>query len=127
MSTNVGTLQGQRRLGSAFWPIVLALFAAAILTVYVATTDREAARQASTVSSTAANTPTELSGVPAGSIPDTAANTPTEMRGGFPVGFAAAPAGIVETGHAELDAATGDNPGGSPHRHKYPIGFHPLP
>jgi len=127
MSTNIGTLRAPRRLGHAFWPIVVALFAAAALTVYVATGDRDAS-PSSTVSSTAANTPTELSGGLAGSIPDTAANTPTEMRGGMPVESTAADApGTVAATHAALDAATGDDPSGSPDRPAGPIGFHPLP
>jgi len=148
MSTNIGTLQASRRTANAFWPIVIALFAAAVLTVYVATSDREAGRS-STVSSTAANTPTELSGGLVGSIPDTAANTPTELRGGIaqsipdtaantptevrggmPAGAASTVAdslaGTVAATHAALDAATGDDPSGSD-RPTGPIGFHPLP
>jgi len=83
MSVNTGTLQRKARFGYTLWPALIALVAVAILTVYVTTGDRDTGGQSSTVSDTAANTPTELSGGLAGSIPDTAANTPTELRGGI--------------------------------------------
>ena len=83
MSVSTGTLQRKARFGYTLWPALLALVAVAILTVYVAPSDRDTDREASTVSGTAANTPTELSGGLAGSIPNTAANTPTELRGGI--------------------------------------------
>ncbi len=148
MSTNIGTLQAPRRLGNAFWPILIALFVATALTVYVATGDRDTGRSSTTVtkvSGTAANTPTELrGGLPAGAgatavgqagIVATThaaldAATGDNPSGGLPAGAGAravGQAGIVATTHAALDAATGDNPSGSPDRPEGPIGFHPLP
>lgn len=81
MSSNVGTLEQRRRI--RLWPVVAALIAVTALAVYFTTTGGEAEKRPSTVSGTAANTPTELSGGLVGSISDTVANTPSEIRGGF--------------------------------------------
>lgn len=81
MSTSIGTLQQRARF--KLWPVVVALLAVTAVAAYFTTKDRDTGREASTVSGTAANTPTELSGGLAGSILDTAANTPTELRGGI--------------------------------------------
>lgn len=83
MSVGTGTLQRKAGFGYTLWPALIALVAVAILAVFVTTSDRDTGGQTSTVSDTAANTPTELSGGLAGSIPDTAANTPSELRGGI--------------------------------------------
>ena len=81
MSTSIGTLQQRARF--KLWPVVVALLAITALAVYFTTSDRDRGEEVSTVSGTAANTPTELSGGLFGAIPDTAANTPTELRGGM--------------------------------------------
>jgi hypothetical protein len=76
MSTSIGTLQARGRVGLPFLAgAILALFAAAAIGVYVTSQEAEPATRrgtSNTISSTAANTPTELRGgilqAPAGSI-----------------------------------------------------------
>ena len=133
MSTRIGTLEQKKRF--KMWPIVAALLAVTALALYLTTADRGTDRKASTVdttaivSGTAANTPSELSGGVIGGVSQP--NGQIGRRGVTPrVGASAATAtapGIVETVHAQLNAATGDDPNGSPKRPVGPIGFHPLP
>jgi hypothetical protein len=74
MSTSAGTLQPKVHIGAPLVWAVVALFAAATIAVYALTTTESREETASS--------PTTVSG--------TAANTPTELRGGF-IEAAAAP------------------------------------
>jgi hypothetical protein len=74
MSTSAGTLQPKVHIGAPLVWAVVALFAAATIAVYALTTTESRTETASS--------PTTVSG--------TAANTPTELRGGF-IEAAAAP------------------------------------
>ena len=109
MSTRIGTLEQKKRF--KMWPIVAALLAVTALAVYLTTVDRGSTRTPAevtqTVSGTAANTPTELSGGVIGGVAQSAqpndqigrrnvtprvgavapsANTPTEIRAIITVG-----------------------------------------
>ncbi len=109
MSVSTGTLQRKARFGYT-WPALLALVVVAILAVYLTTNDRDTGGQttggqATTISGTAANTPTELRGgisqvagesvaaqigrrnvTPRVGIAVPNANTPSEITGGMVVG-----------------------------------------
>ena len=97
MSSNIGTLQQRGRF--KLWPVVVALIAVTALAVYFTMADRDNARdtggKTSTVSGTAANTPSELRGGFAEAPSDTVANTPSELRGGFAVAPASAANGQI--------------------------------
>jgi hypothetical protein len=88
MSTSVGTLQPKVHIGGpVLAAVAFVLLAAATIGVYVLTTDSQTRQSgtatSTTISGTAANTPSELSGGILGRDLGTLANTPSELRGGF--------------------------------------------